>query len=217
MTENKDETEHEETNEEKIRMRVLKKVPRSCAVCVFNMRRRVPDDSGLEPCWTMLKLRRKGLTEICQEFLMNPEPGTLWNDPRDVAIIRAGKWGDRSARGCGTCVFRIRPNGMACNGRYRHDVVLGGKVCLDFKVGTPELKERPCEVTKPSTSKRFVFDGSKWICSACDYTSTSKETMKSHFKRKHPDLLDPGDSIKPQEETPRTDGKFDGEDSGGLG
>lgn len=164
MTENKDETEHEETNDEETRI-----------------------DRFGHP-----------------QRPHNPDGSPNLSYPR---------------RSCAVCVFRTRGDGRPCAGRHRHEVVLRGEVCLDFRVGTPEVKESPPAAVPTHTriqTKRFSFDGVKWICSKCDYTSPSKETMKSHHRRQHLPLPDRTIETNPRRKSPQLDAKFDGEDSGGL-
>jgi hypothetical protein len=49
-----------------------------------------------------------------------------------------------------------------------------------------------------------------WICSSCSFTSPRKNTMKSHFKRKHQELPDDKIPPIPPGETPQPDRKVDG-------
>jgi hypothetical protein len=144
--------------------------------------------------------------------------------PRRMRIVKDGFHSSRPrptpARSCTVCVFRLREDGQHCPGWHRHQIVLKGReVCLDFRVGTPEVKEPPpAPIAKATRSptKRFSFDGTKWICSKCDYTSPSKETMKSHHRRQHLPLPDRTIETNHRGKSPQLDAKFQGDDPGGL-
>lgn len=124
-------------------------------------------------------------------------------------------------RHCSNCVHRILEDGRRCPGYSIHTVgLMKGGVCNDFMIGTPKVAESPPvslpKAARPAT-KRFVFDGTKWTCSTCKYTSPSKETMKSHYRRTHLPLPDRTNEPNPRRKSPQLDAKFQGDDSGGLG
>lgn len=124
------------------------------------------------------------------------------------------------SRHCSICVHRILEDGRPCPGYYPHTIgPFKGNVCNDFMIGTPKVAESPPvslpKATRPAT-KRFVFDGTKWTCSTCKYTSPSKETMKSHYRRTHLPLPDRTNEPNPRRKSPQLDAKFQGDDSGGL-
>lgn len=203
MTENAKETAQESTTT----IRNVRKIKdglavgnRTCSECAFMMRFRLyPNGEIAEPrvlmvCHTLIRLVDDGLTEICSEFIANPEPGVFGYSQKDVRFLKMGK----------------DPEFMRSR-RARLEYLRA----LEKK--TIQLPSASDISTRNEPHFRFDVQSALYLCSKCVYTSASKETAKSHFRRAHKSLPDRTIETNPRRKSPQLDAKFQGDDSGGLG